>query len=136
MIYEFGSEEDVSNENEYSKNTVVLKVNGNLTIKEQVTITSVLGNRGGPKGMIIYCTGTLLNDGNISMSEKGGYAPGQNFYMFKNSNNTYEFVPELGALGGDGGSYGRMVSGIDGPKLGANGVGRATGRRSEWITKR
>ena len=50
---------------------------------------------GGPKGMIVYCTGTLENNGDISMTCRGAYAKGQNVYLYKNSNNTYEFVPAI-----------------------------------------
>ena len=29
---------------------------------------------GGPKGMIVYCTGTLINNGTISMTARGAKA--------------------------------------------------------------
>ena len=58
-IYEFGSQSDVATASSYAQNTVVLKVEGNLTINEGVTLTSVKSTRtdmDGPKGMFIYCT--------------------------------------------------------------------------------
>ena len=100
LVYEFGDLRDVSDGTNYAQHTVVLKVNGDLIVKAGVTLTSINNeNYGGPKGMVIYCTGTLKNDGDISMSEKGGYAEGQNIYLYKNSNETYEFVPKIGAMG-------------------------------------
>ena len=57
-IYEFGSTNDVATASSYAQNTVVLKVEGNLTINEGVTLTAVksAGGYGGPKGMFVYCT--------------------------------------------------------------------------------
>lgn len=69
-IYEIGYERDISDGTKKAEHTVVLKVNGNLTIQSGVTLTSILGDAGGPKGLIIYCTGTLRNDGEISMTRK------------------------------------------------------------------
>ena len=63
-------------------------------------MTAISNNYGGPKGMVVYCTGTLNNSGNISMSGKGAKASGQNVYMWKNVNNSYEFIPSVGASGG------------------------------------
>ena len=76
LKYEFGSEEDVGTSGGYAKNTVVFKVVGNLEIQSGVTVTSVANSEGygGPKGMIIYCTGTLTNNGTISMTARGGKA--------------------------------------------------------------
>ena len=98
-IYEFGSERDVGTAGDtgYAKNTVVLKVNGNLTINEGVTLTSVKSsqNFGGPKGMVIYCTGTIINNGRISMTARGGKAVGENVYLWKNEDGSYEYVPAI-----------------------------------------
>ena len=49
--------------------------------------------------MYIYCTGTLTNNGTISMTARGAKAEGQNVYLFKNLDNTYEFVPIVGGIG-------------------------------------
>ena len=100
-VYEVGNENDISNGNDFAKNAVVLKVIGDLTIKEGVTLTSIDGDKGGPKGFFIYCTGKIINEGTISMTGKGAYSPGENVYLYKNSNNTYEFIPKYGGIGGE-----------------------------------
>lgn len=99
---EIGSENDVATENENAKSMVVLKVNGDLTINEKTKLTAYASKNGygGPKGMMIYCTGTLTNNGTISMTARGAKAEGQNVYLWKNSDNSYEFVPAVGAEGG------------------------------------
>ena len=113
-----------------AKRMVVLKVKGDLTIDSGVTITACANSSGygGPKGLFIYCTGTLTNNGTIDMTARGAKGAGENVYLYKNSDDTYEYVPEVGAEGGEGvrstirnGS----VSGNDGKK----GVLRQTRRR-------
>ena len=103
-IYEFGdSTKDVATETEDAQNTVMLKVNGNITINEGVTLTTCKSEEGygGPKGLIIYCTGTIINDGEISMTARGAKAEGQNIYLLKNADNSYEFIPKNGEAGGE-----------------------------------
>ncbi len=121
--YEFGNKlTDTAKENKYAKNMVILKVNGDLTIDDGVTLTACKNSYGygGPKGMILYVTGTITNNGTISMTARGAYAEGKNVYLWKNTDNTYEYIP---AVGGDGGvaltSYlgfgdGKHVNGNDG----------------------
>ena len=117
-IYEFGNEStDVATELNNANNMVVLKVEGNLTINEGVTLTACKSENGygGPKGLMIYCTGTLINNGTISMNARGAKAEGQNVYLWKNLDESYEFVPKnasvttnrLAGNGGNGGSYAR-----------------------------
>lgn len=106
-VYEFGDEtNDVGTQNDYAKNMVLFKVNGNLIINEEITLTSCKSKEGygGPKGMTIYCTGTLTNNGTISMTERGAKAEGENVYLWKNSDESYEFVPKDGVAGGIGGT--------------------------------
>lgn len=105
-----GTEADVATESDYAKNMVVLKVNGNLTIDEGTTLTAYTSKNGygGPKGMTIYCTGTINNNGTVSMTARGAKAVGQDVYLWKNSDDTYEYVPKDGSEG--------------------NGVDRATGK--------
>lgn len=135
--YEFGNVNDVGNEetgaNGYAKNTVVLKVDGDIEISQNVIVTSVKSENGygGPKGMIIYCTGKIINNGTISMTERGAKAVGKNVYLWKNANETdktkqYEYIP---AVGGNGGG---SVNGYTGPvgvtgANGSNGIKRGTG---------
>lgn len=117
---EFGDQYDVSkfnykNAREYAKNTIIVKVNGDLTIGQDVTISTVKSEEGlgGPKGMVIYCTGDLINNGDISMTQRGAYAISQDVYLLKNGDGSYEYIPKDGAAGGEGnndadGSFGSM----------------------------
>ena len=103
-VYEFGSKTtDVATENENAKNMVVLKVKGNLTINEGITLTACKSDDGygGPKGMMIYCTGTLTNNGTVSMTARGAKAEGENVYLWQNLDNSYEYIPAVGATGGE-----------------------------------
>ena len=127
-VYEFGKAEDVATASENAKNMVVLKVNGDLTIKEGVTLTSVKSssNYGGPKGMTIYCTGTLTNDGTISMTARGARAVGENVYLWENTNGSFEYVPAVGASGGSGYVINSGENAKNG-RNGLNGIGRQTG---------
>ena len=70
-VYTFGNSADIASENgKYAQNTVVFKVEGNLTINSGVTVTSISNSYGGPKGLILYCTGNLINNGIVTMSER------------------------------------------------------------------
>ena len=122
-IYEFGNKEtDVATEKEDAKNMVVLKVNGDLTIEEGVTLTACKSDNGygGPKGLLIYCTGTITNNGTVDMTARGAKAEGQNVYLWQNEDESYEYVPAVGANGGA-----RKDSGIG--NNGNDGVDRQTG---------
>lgn len=99
--YSFGASKDIGTSTANAQNTVVLKVEGNLTISSGITVTSVTSNYGGPKGLIIYCTGELTNNGTISMSARGAKATGENVYLWKNADGSFECVPATGATGGD-----------------------------------
>ena len=104
-VYEFGDKNnDVATATSEAKNMVVLKVNGNLTINENITVTSCKSDTGygGPKGMLIYSSGTLTNNGTISMTARGAKAQGQNVYLWKNEDSSYEYIPAVGAAGGIG----------------------------------
>lgn len=110
-----------------AKNMVLLKVNGNLTINSHLTAFS--NSYGGPKGFYIFCTGTLTNNSTISMNGKGANANGQDVYLYKNGNGTYEYVPANGAGGGRGGSYYKNSSNnyVYSIGTGSNGTARRTG---------
>lgn len=113
-IYEFGNKEtDVATDSEDAKNTVVLKVNGNLVINEGVTLTACKSDDGygGLKGLMIYCTGTITNNGTISMTARGARAEGENVYLYENNNNTFEYIPAQGAKGGESLRKGRNSGG-------------------------
>ena len=130
-IYEFGSLDDVGTEEGYAQNMVVLKVNGNITIKENVTLTAVKSENGygGPKGMMIYCTGNVNNYGTISMTARGAKAEGEDIYLWKNEDGTYEYIPATGAVGGIGQYNSNGLKGNDGNtvSLRATGGGGAGG---------
>lgn len=126
---ELGVEEDVGKSDSYAQNMIILKVNGDLTIKEDVKLTAYTNKDGygGPKGMLIYCTGTINNYGDISMTARGAYAEGQNVYLLKNDDGSYEYVPAEGANGGLGAGYSGSVYG----NKGEDGYSRRTRRRPE-----
>lgn len=109
----FGGPNDIGTASSYAKNMVVVKVNGDLTVNAKITTYGT--SNGGPKGMLIYCTGMLTNNSEISMTARGAYAEGQDVYLFKNKNpiedqNQYEYIPattnngstRLGTKGGNG----------------------------------
>lgn len=98
--YSVGNTKDIATANDYASNTVVLKVRGNLDMQEEVTLTSITGTYGGPKGLIVYCEETLTNNGMISMTARGAKAVGQNVFLWKNKNGSFEFVPAQGGAGG------------------------------------
>ena len=132
-IYEFGNAQtDVGNETKEAKNMVILKVNGDLTINNDITLTSCKSENGygGPKGLMIYCTGTITNNGTISMTKRGAKATGENVYLYKNNDGTFEIVPAIGAIGGKGVKADSRELGdfqsLNGNN-GENGINRATG---------
>ena len=103
----FGDEHDVATKDDYAQNMVIVKVNGDLEIDSGVTVSPYYTEYGGPKGFTIYVTGKLTNKGTIDNSH-GAKAEGQNVYLWKNTDGSYEYVP---AVGGKGGSYGASVAG-------------------------
>ena len=126
-IYQFGSTNDIGTDSTNAENTVVLKVDGDLTINEGITLTSVNGSYGGPKGMIVYCTGKLTNNGTISMSSRGAKASGENVYLFGNKLGSYEYVPANGANGATANATSTATYQTIYPNVsGANGTGRQT----------
>ena len=75
----------------------MLKIDGDLTVNSGITLTACKSDNGygGPKGMLIYCTGTLTNNGTISMTARGAKAGGQNVYLWQNKNGEYEYIPAI-----------------------------------------
>ena len=120
-----GTEEDVATATDYAKNMIVLKVNGDLTVEEGATLTAYASKDGygGTKGMMIYCTGTLTNNGTISMTARGAKAEGQNIYLWKNLDGSYEYVPAVGATGASGVNFQQHYG-----KKGNSGTNRQTRR--------
>ena len=118
----FGDSADVATKDDYAQNMVIVKVNGDLEIDKGVTVSPYYTEYGGPKGFTLYVTGKLTNKGTIDNSH-GAYAEGQNVYLWKNTDGTYEYVP---AEGGSGGARNIANSTQDG-ESGQNGTGRQTG---------
>ena len=117
----FGDAGDVATSTTQAQNMVIVKVNGNVTVAEGVKVTAYSDeNYGGPKGFLLYVTGTLTNNGEITMTAKGAKAQGQNVYLWKNIDETYEYVPAEGAKGG------AAKSGSNGSNAGISGTGRQT----------
>ena len=118
----FGDAKDVATENDYAQNMVIVKVNGDLIIDEGVTVGPYYTEYGGPKGFTLYVTGKLTNNGTIDNSH-GAKAEGQNVYLWKNADGTYEYVPAEGATGATTTSTGGYKKGM----IGSAGTGRQTG---------
>lgn len=98
-----------------AKRMVVVKVKGDYTVNSGVTVAPVYNTTyGGPKGFMLYVTGKLTNNGTIDNSH-GARATGQNVYLYKNADGTYEYVPALGATGGG------SADGSNGAANGKNG---------------
>lgn len=129
-IYEFGDKEiDSGTATQNASNTVVLKVNGDLIINEGVTLTSCKSDDGygGPKGMIISCSGTITNNGTISMTARGAKAEGEDIYLWKNKDGKYEYVPSKGGNGGKSVSKKSSSAAKTNGNSGSNGTNRQTG---------
>ncbi len=96
----FGDAYDVATKDTYAQNMVIVKVNGDLVVDEGVTVSPYYDkNYGGPKGFTLYVTGKLTNKGTIDNSH-GARAEGQNVYLWKNADGSYEYVPSVGASAG------------------------------------
>lgn len=100
----------------------IYKYNGNLTIGEGVELTPQVRK----KGFVVYVKDTLTNNGKITMTARGANAEGQDVLLYKNSDNSYEFVPKEGGAGAAGATKEvgvKTVAGING----TDGSGRQTG---------
>lgn len=125
-VYTFGKTTDIGTASTNATKTVILKVTGNLTVNMGVTLTTVGSNYGGPKGLVLYCGGELLNNGIITMTARGAKATGQNVYLWQNEIENYEYVPATGATGGAAASSTSNNTAYNG-KVGNNGTTRQTG---------
>ena len=130
----YGNANDAGTASGNATTMEIVKVNGNLVINSGVTVTSYGTAYGGTKGMLLYVTGNLENNGTITMTARGAKAVGQNVYLWKNEDESvrgkYEFVPKVGAIGGASVSS-NYSSGVIGT-IGATGTNRQTGRRRSW----
>ncbi|MBO5478752.1 MAG: cadherin-like beta sandwich domain-containing protein [Clostridia bacterium] len=126
MIYE--QDESLGDDTTDYK-TLVVKYHKNLTISEGVTLTAkTVNNLTYKKGMYLCVLGNIYNNGRISMTARGTYnQEGENVYLWKNIDSTYEYVP---AMGGSGASK-KSVNGLSTNKYiqgtkGTNGNNRET----------
>ncbi len=76
--------------------------------------------------MLIYCTGTLTNNGVISMTARGANAEGQDVYLCPNEIFEYEYIPKVGMSGGASRICSGWRNAVTG-QTGATGTKRATG---------
>ena len=136
----YGDENDVSDGTNYAQNMVIVKVNGDLTIAENGSIKPYSGVQGGPKGLTIFVTGTLINNGLIENTQ-GAYAESENVFLWKNSDESYEYISALGGNGGAGStagtnySYASGKSGNDSPSLrGTGGGGSGGAKGSSYVS--
>ena len=77
---------------------LIMKYKGNLTVNQERIVTAETRK----KGMFICVEGQLTNSGEISMTARGAKAKGQDVYLLRNKDNSYEYVPAVGATGGAG----------------------------------
>ena len=117
---------------------LIVKYHKNLTINEGVTLTAnthttTIDSKNYEltykKGMYIHVSGTLTNNGTISMTARGTYnQKGENVYLLKNSNGIFEYVPAIGGTGATSETYYSTGAERDVPgKSGTNGINRQTG---------
>ncbi len=105
--------------------TLIVKFHKNLTVDKGVTLTAKqVENLTYKKGMYVCVLGDIVNNGEITMTARGTYhQEGENVYLWKNTDKTYEFVPAQGGVGASDVSF-RWEGG--GAK-GGNGENRGTG---------
>lgn len=122
----FGDANDIGTATTNAVNMVMVIVNGNLTIGENVTVGPYYTTYGGPKGFSLIVNGTLTNNGNIN-NNHGAKATGENVYLWKNTDDTYEYVPATGAIGGAKVSITSGSGTVKNGNAGSNGTNRSTG---------
>ena len=110
--------------------TLVVKYHGNLTIDSGVTVTAKTSDSNTSltykKGMYLCVLGNLVNNGTITMTARGTYnLAGENVYLWKNQDNSFEYVPSVGGAGSP--RYTGTGSSTAAKCQGTAGVGRQTG---------
>ena len=88
-------------------NTVVLKVNGDMTLDSGFSLIPIKSGTAVPKGLIVYCTGRLTINGNVNMNGVSCTAPGQNVYLWKNNDGSFEYIRNTGGAAGAATAYGQ-----------------------------
>lgn len=112
-----------------NKKVLAVKYHGNLTIDSGVTVTATtVSNLTYKKGMFLYVAGDFVNNGTVSMTARGTYnTAGENVYLWKNTDNSYEYIPATGATGGGTVSLTNAPEGHKAGLSGNDGASRATG---------
>jgi len=118
--------------------TLVVKYHGDLTVDKGVTLTAnTVDGLTYKKGMYICALGNIYNNGNISMTGRGTYnQEGENVYLWRNIDNTYEYVPAAGGVGGEAlvstrNQYKPGLKGEDGKDRATGGGGSGTSNASD-----
>lgn len=128
-----GTAEGITINGEKTQAMAVLKCDGNLTINGKVTtstysetLNGVTGNVTKVKGLFIYCSGTLTNNGTITQTARGTYeTEGEDIYLWSNKSSYENYtVPKIGAPGGN--NVGAWASTVNGHK-GIDGGNRQSG---------
>jgi hypothetical protein len=111
------------------KRMLVVKYSGDLTINSGVTVTvNTVSALTYKKGLFLYVAGNLINNGTITMTARGTYnQSGENVYLWKNANATYEYIPAVGGLGGVAVTLKNANSVHKNGTNGTNGLSRSTG---------
>ncbi len=126
--------------------TLIVKYHKNLTIDKGVTVTATnVSNLTYKKGMYLCVMGELVNNGTISMTARGTYnVQGEDVYLWKNNDSSYEYVPASGASGlsalnpyATSGQDHRGRTGNAGTsrRTGGGGQGSVITNRSKWKCK-
>jgi len=108
---------------------LILNYKGSLTINTGVIITPQVRK----KGMTIAVRYNLINHGKISMTARGAISEGQDIYLYKNRDGTFEYIPAVGGSGGvatSGGGNSHGNAGKVGIRRGTGGGGSG----SNWGT--
>ena len=123
---QYGDANDVATADSNAQNMVIVKVDGDYTVNEGVTVGPYYTEYGGPKGFMLYVTGRLTNNGTIDNSH-GAKAEGQDVYLWKNADGSYEQVDAVGGAGAAGANSCRVAGNSASAATGRNLAGGGSG---------
>ena len=122
---QFGVPDDIGTASAVANNMVMVIVRGNLTIGADAVIEPYYSTYGGPKGFTLIVLGDITNNGTIN-NNHGAKAAGQDVYLWKYENGSYDKVPAAGAGGGAARSTSARKTALNG-NVGGTGANRGTG---------